>query len=197
MLAVFIAVTPLSFGQREPAEAAIASVAMAQTIDDPKTSDVIATFKFWSQPRTGQLVTVISLLPGSELSGNSGRPFKIVKVRTQHVDCGDTGLRWWGIATLKPVRRYYSYVHPIPALVIYPAVAFAQALSIERISPDSLPQHTSDGGIIAAIDLDDDGQPDLVVTECDSTTLAGQRCRCFDYHLKKAGVWTLLRHQAS
>jgi hypothetical protein len=182
------------------------SLDMVQPVDDVETGRWSVTLRFSKEPEKNRRLSVIKMIGvppnmGSFANNDFPAPTMLeIEVVSKHgEDClGNKTVEWWsGTARSAPVvRRYYRYLGaPPPVLVVYPPVEFARPLSLEQFNLNSLPKGISVSAIDGAIDLDGDGQPDLLVVEHRCGDSPNERCRlkCYGYYQKRNGAWTLIQ----
>jgi hypothetical protein len=177
------------------------SVDMVKPIDDLETTKVIVHFRFSKEPLKERSVTVLPLVVVPPEFAPTDQEVKLAQFQIQETtkhrgDCESADALWWsGTAQSPSIRRYYNYLNPPPVVLIYPAVTFARLLSPEPLKNESLPKDVSVPQIKAAIDLDRDGQPDLLVVEhyCVASANGQGALPCYDYYQKVDGAWVLLR----
>jgi hypothetical protein len=172
---------------------------VGQGVDDPKTGRGEVHFRLPQQPVNKEAVTVLplALMPDDfPTDTNRASQYEIQSARRAPVDCGEGIQDSWAATaapTKTPPRRYFSYLGPIPVLVIYPAVPFARQFSREELAKEVLPQGVALANIETAADLDRDGHPDLLVATCCGSANSASGCKCETIYQKNSGGWTLIR----
>lgn len=128
---------------------------------------------YWKEkPETGKKVTVIALdtkfLP-LELSVRDVR-----RTKNEYTEsCGqDKNESFWKVELdrlenkemleMKPVIKGNADAYPFEVVVIYPAVEFARQIKPDKIEKKNLPKDAKIKEVTAAIDLTNDGIPDLI-----------------------------------
>lgn len=154
---------------------------------------------FKRAPRLGEKVTIIPLdvdVPAIELT---------IRKAKRQTECDDLdGKPWWEVK-LEPVthEKYFSAAGvpnrrddvPFDVAVIYPAVKPARQLKRETLTQSMLPDGISINTVKGAIDLTDDGTPDVLLVEyCCLTSQPGQGCEytCGKTFRKIGRAWKLV-----
>lgn len=85
---------------------------------------------------------------------------------------------------------------PFDVCVIYPAVAGARALSAGHLKPGALPRGVTPQTVAAAIDLNGDGRPEVVITSfcCGDEGRPAESCdlTCGKTFRRTRGAWRLI-----
>jgi hypothetical protein len=121
------------------------------------------------EPKIGEKVTVIPLQVNLE-------PFQLSITKTEKKEVPCTGERkefYWNtdleivtnkeILEIDPIKNR-AEEFPFDVAVIYPKVDFAKNIKNSELSKDMLPNKVAVNTVVAAIDLDNDGKPDLLET---------------------------------
>jgi hypothetical protein len=135
----------------------------------------IPTLGFKRRPAVGDRVTVIPLD-----SGISPLDLRIIKTEKKEDACDERLPAYWEVE-LEPIKlkKFFDFEpnpdraaeYPFDVVVIYPAVKVARQISKARLTKGVLPGGVSIDTTKAAIDLTNDGKPDVVVIEycCEGT----------------------------
>ena len=161
----------------------------------------ITTLTFKQVPRLGEKVTVIPLdvsVPLLDLT--------IVKSKKRN-GCDETMREVWWEVKLESLRQkeYFeisnanaarSEEHPFDVAIIYPAVKFARQIRRHELKKTMLPAGTVLDTVKAAIDLTNDGIPDVLILEycCLHPTKAADECdhTCGKTFQKVGNRWKLV-----
>jgi hypothetical protein len=157
-------------------------------------------FDFKKRPITGGAVTVIPL--GFDISPLT---LRIVKAKKTKDPCDEHLPPQWEIA-LEPIRQQEffevsppsdrSAEFPFDVVVLYPAVKAARLLKNDQLDLKTLPRGVVLKIVKAAIDLDEDNQPDVVLTEycCLDQTQPLNECEyhCGKTYKKVRNIWKLV-----
>jgi hypothetical protein len=158
---------------------------------------------FENEPRIGEKVTIVPLQVRIE-------PFQLEiskTTKTKNVGCAELNEPefFWTtefekitdqkILEIEPLRNY-NIETPFGVFLIYPAVEFAKSLGKASISKITLPKNVSLKRVNSAIDLDNDGKPDLlsVVFCCgEPQKESAENCPylCQKFYRKTNGVWDI------
>ncbi|MBT6177746.1 MAG: hypothetical protein HOI23_10910 [Deltaproteobacteria bacterium] len=177
-------------------------LAKSGTYLDGQTMTVnTATFK--SEPKVGSNVTI---LPRNGLSAAS---LKIEKSDKEQMD--ELEKPWWNITFGNIGREDYRTAQPEPdrrpefpfdVCIIYPEVASARLIPVDKLAPGSGPEGLLPHNIWAAIDLNEDDQVDAIFSEyfckCPEVAPGPKACEvcdcdytCTKSYLKQGGIWKL------
>jgi hypothetical protein len=154
---------------------------------------------FDKKPVVGEKVTVIPLdvdIPPFELS--------IVKAEMRQ-GCSEQSAASWEV-DLEPIKQKIFFdmapgpnraeEYPFDVSVIYPAVRFANHLKRESLSRNLLPKAITMKTVKAAIDLTNDGKPDVVVVAycCGDPRKSAEDCdySCSKTFKKIRNTWKLI-----
>lgn len=133
-----------------------------------KEVEVTNVFGFKRAPRIGNRVTVIPLevtVPLIELT--------ILKIKKRS-GCDESDKDVWWEVELEPVKQkeYFEISnaarraeYPFDVAIIYPAVKFARQIARNELKKAMLPPGTVLDTVKAAIDLTNDGIPDVLILE--------------------------------
>jgi hypothetical protein len=161
-----------------------------------KTISVVDLF-FDREPKVGETVTVIPL----EVSI---APLQLKIVEVEKIEVEELPTTWQvtlanidspKIMQIKaPAQRRQD--QPFAVCVIYPAVNGAQALKMQTLPANTLPDKVTLKTVTAVIDLNNDQKPDIVMTDycCDDETKPGTDCdySCSKTFLKEKEQWKLV-----
>lgn len=161
----------------------------------------ITTLTFKRAPRLGEKVTVIPLdvsVPLLDLA--------IIKSKKRN-DCGEpmAGV-WWEVELESVKQKEYFEIsnvnaarreeYPFDVAIVYPAVKFAQQVRRNELKKTMLPAGTVLDTVKAAIDLTNDGIPDVLILEycCLQPTKAAGECdlTCGKTFQKVGKRWKLI-----
>ena len=167
----------------------------------PPWKEVTVTNAFFStRPLVGTDVTIVPL--GVSIATTN---LRIVKVTKQEKTCDGLPLLWE--TELEPIKLKEFYTAkptvdraddtPFDVIVVYPAVKVAQPLAKHSLTKAMLPRGVFINTVKAAVDLTNDGQPDIVITEycCrEPRKTPNDQCEyiCSKTFKKVAGVWKLI-----
>ena len=152
-----------------------------------------------TSPRVGDAVTVIAL-------GSGIAPFELRILKAEHKQnpCDEALPAFWEVElealtqkqmfdALSPRERNPAY--PFDVVVIYPAVKIARQIGNDQLDREMLPKGVPINTVKAAIDLNDDRKPDVVVVEycCQETQKPGE-CdyTCGKTFKKVRNLWKLI-----
>ena len=156
---------------------------------------------FKKRPVIGDAVSVVTL--DSDIPTLSVR---ILRAKKQTEDpCTERPVNWWEIE-LEPLkeRNFFevtapaerSAEYPFDVVIIYPAVKFARQVGKDQLKLGMLPKGVFVDTVKAAIDLNDDGAPDLVVLEycCSDRKKPPEACEytCGKTFKKVRNTWKLI-----
>jgi hypothetical protein len=125
--------------------------------------------EFKEKPIIGDKVTIIPLdvdIAPLEL--------RIVKAEKKEDACDESLPGWWEVELETVRQRTFfeiaprsnrSAEFPFDVCVIYPAVEFARQIKRDRLTKNMLPKGVATNTAIAAIDLTNDGMPDVLIVE--------------------------------
>ena len=154
---------------------------------------------FKTQPRVGNAVTVIAL-------GSGIPPFelRILKAERKDNPCDESLPDFWEVELEALTQREFfdapsprerNPVYPFDVVVLYPAVKIARQIGKEQLNREMLPKGVSINTVKAAIDLNDDRKPDVVVVEycCQAAQKPGE-CdyTCGKTFKKVRNLWKLV-----
>jgi len=175
-------------------------IADAHGIDQPPWKQItIANVAFDKKPIIGDTVTVITLR--SDIS-----PFDLrISTAEQGEGC-DAGSPGSWMVELEPVTQQTFFEVPSPpdrnaeypfdVVVTYPAVKGVALLRNDQLQAATLPTGIALNTITAAIDLDDDRKPDLVIAQycCGDTNKPVNECdyTCSKTFRKARNVWRVV-----
>ena len=154
---------------------------------------------FDKKPVVGEKVTVIPLdvdIAAFELS--------IVKTE-KRAGCDEQSAAWWEVE-LEPIKQKVffdiapgpnrSEEYPFDVCVIYPATRFANQLKREGLAKNLLPNAVTMKTVKAAIDLTNDGKPDVLVVAycCGDPRKSAEDCdyTCSKTFKKIRNTWKLI-----
>ncbi len=156
------------------------------------------------EPRVGDRVTLIPL-------GVNLDPFQVSVIGAEKKEATCTGKKYkeyyWDTNIETLTNREILDVDPIEnrrdefpfdVAAVYPAVEFAKNIENKLLKKGTLPKGIAIDTIQAAIDLDNDGQPDFLYTVfcCDDETKPeNNNCNyvCEKYFKRIGGTWKLVR----
>lgn len=131
-----------------------------------KVTNVVA---FKRKPVVGSKVTVIPLA-----AGIPPLDLRIVKAEKREDAC-DEGLPAWWEVELEPIKlkEFFDFEpaagraaqFPFDVAVLYPAVKVARQMNKGQLVKGMLPKGVAINTVKAALDLTDDGKPDVVIVE--------------------------------
>lgn len=147
----------------------------------PYTKVNLNIFEFDQKPGVGEKVTVVPLevnVAPIEL--------KILKA-TESGGCDKSSPRNWQIELEPITRREFFEVSAIPnrredapfdVCIIYPAVEFARQIKKEQLTQEVLPDGITIRTVTAAIDLNNDLKPDILIAQycCQDSTKPREEC---------------------
>lgn len=154
---------------------------------------------FDKKPVVGEKVTVISL--DVDIA-----PFELSIVKTEkRAGCGEQSAASWEV-DLEPVKQKIffdtapgpnrSEEYPFDVCIIYPAVRLANQLKRESLSNNLLPKAIMMKTVKAAIDLTNDGKPDVLVVDycCGDPGKSAEDCdyTCSKTFKKVRNTWKLI-----
>lgn len=156
-------------------------------------------FGFKKRPVVGESVTVVAI--GSDI-----QPLRLRILSTEEKEDCDKRLRPFWEVKLEPLtqKRFFdvpspphrSAEFPFDVVVIYPAVKVAQQIKRDQLKRESLPNGVIIDTVKAAIDLDDDRKPDVVVTQycCSDKKKLTDECDyvCGKTFKKVGNLWKLV-----
>ena len=165
-----------------------------------KEIKITNVFGFKRKPAAGEKVTVIPLdvdIAPLEL--------RIVKVEKKENACSERLPAWWEVE-LEPInqRAFFEIAarpnrvqeFPFDVCIIYPSVKFARQIKGNGFTKNLLPQGVSINTIKGAIDLTNDGTPDVLLVEycCDNPKRAAGTCdlTCGKRFKKVRNIWSLI-----
>lgn len=169
----------------------------------PPFSEATINIGLDKEPKAGEKATFIPL-------GVDIEPFQlaILKSEKKNFSCSDDSKTeyYWdvemekitasSVLSIAPLKdRHEEY--PFDVVGIYPAVKFAKRIEAADLRPEMLPKGVTAGIVEAAIDLDNDKSPDLILTSfCCSKPdqLPGDENDCYvctKSYRKLSGRWTL------
>lgn len=154
-------------------------------------------FGFKNNPPHGEFAQIVPLrtdLPTIEL--------KITKTTKRNdVDDYDKKYDWYEVE-LEPIKNKNYWIvkspkniraeYPSDILVIYPAIKNVSLLDINKLEESELPKNTTINAIKGALDFNNDGLPDAVVTQfCCGNKTNKKDCEyeCGETYLKLSGNW--------
>ena len=155
---------------------------------------------FNKKPAVGEKVTVIPLdvdIASLEL--------RIVKAEKREDTCDRRVRAWWEVE-LELVKQKVIFdiapganraaEYPFDVCVIYPAVNFANQIKRERLTKNMLPRGIAIKTVKAAIDLTNDGKPDILVVDycCGNPSQSAENCdyTCGKTFKKIRNTWKLI-----
>ena len=161
-------------------------------------------FGFSRRPVVGDSVSVIAL--GAEME-----PLSLRILKAQHKDnaCDKRLAGEWEVElesitsskffqTTTPGDRSVDY--PFDVVILYPAVKTARQLDKKQLARDALPRGVMTNTIKAAIDLDEDRKPDILVLEycCLNPKQSTKECdyTCGKTYKKMNNTWRIVRTSA-
>lgn len=134
-----------------------------------KEIQITNVLDFKQQPIVGEKVTVIPLDVNIAALG-----LRVVKAEKQDNACDETMPARWEIE-LEPIRQRKildiapapdrALDHPFDVCVIYPSVLFAHQVKRNRLTQNMLPKGVAIKTVTAAVDLTNDGIPDVLMVE--------------------------------
>jgi hypothetical protein len=165
-----------------------------------KEIKITNVFAFKKKPVVGEKVTVIPLdvdIAPLEL--------RIVKAEKKENACNERLPAWWEIE-LEPIkqREFFEIAarpnrrqdYPFDVCLIYPAVKFAHQVRRDRLTKSMLPRGVSVNTVEGAIDLTNDGIPDVLMVKncCDDPKKAVDECdyACGKTFKKIRNAWKLI-----
>jgi hypothetical protein len=162
----------------------------------------------YHQPQIGEEITIVPLNVKIE-------PFQLKitnATKTKNQGCVQNEKKefFWAVETEKitsrevlevnPVNKGYKNEMPFSVFAIYPAIKFAKSLNKLTLSKKSLPKSVLIENVESAIDLDNDGKPDLLsVSFCcgEPNKVKVEKCPfvCKKYYKKNSKTWELFEIQ--
>ncbi len=152
---------------------------------------------FDKEPKVGETVTVIPL----EVSI---APLQLKIMEVEKIEVEELPTTWQvtlanidspEIMQIKAVAERRED-QPFAVCVLYPAVNGTQALKPQTLAANSLPDKVALKTVTAAIDLNNDQKPDIVMTDycCDDESKPGTDCdySCSKTFLKEKEQWKLV-----
>lgn len=158
-------------------------------------------FGFKKRPVIGDPVTVITL--DSDIPAMS---VGILRAQQPTKDpCTERPADYWEVE-LEPlkVQKFFeapspsnrSAAYPFDVVIIYPAVKAARQIRKNELKPQMLPKGAFIDTVKAAIDLNNDGKPDVVILEycCSDTRKPAEGCdyTCSKTFKKVKNTWKLI-----
>jgi hypothetical protein len=165
-----------------------------------KEVKVANVFGFKRRPVLGSKVTVIPL--------GAGVPpldLRIVKAVEKEDACDESLPNWWEVE-LEPIklREFFdaeplarrAAEFPFDVAVLYPAVKGARQIDKSRLVKSELPKGVALDTVTAALDLTDDGKPDVLFVEycCGDEKRPADDCdyTCGKTYMKSGNSWKLV-----
>ena len=164
-----------------------------------KEVQITNVFGFKKRPSVGDKVTVIPL-------NVSIAPIDLRIIETKKGTCGELDSTVWWEVQLEPIKQKEFFEIssmakrreevPFDVAVIYPAVNFARQVKSNKLSKEVLPQGVAINTVKGAVDLTEDGIPDVLLVEycCGSPNKAAEECdyTCGRTFKKVRGKWKLV-----
>ncbi len=185
--------------QRKTAPPVVQEIATGTVSKQSSETTITNVFGFKKKPVVGELVTMIAL--------GSYHPSIQLRIDTAELTenlCDESLPREWKVE-LGPVpeKNLFRALSPsvqnaeyFDLVILYPAVEFYWELSKKELNLATLPKGTSINTVKAAIDLDGDSRPDIVITEycCLNRKKAPVNCdlTCGKTFKKVKNVWELV-----
>jgi hypothetical protein len=163
--------------------------------------EITNVFAFKKKPIIGDKVTIVPLdvdIAPLEL--------RIVKAEKKEDGCDESLPGWWEVELQKISEKTFFEIasrsnrreeFPFDVCVIYPAVRFARQIKRENLTKGMLPKGVARNTAIAAIDLTNDGIPDVLIVEycCGHPRKsAGEECdyTCGKTFKRIRNIWRLI-----
>ena len=157
-------------------------------------------FGFKKRPVVGEKVTVITV--GSDISSFD---LRIIKAQKKNAACNERLPPEWEVE-LEPLKQKSFFEvappsdrngeYPFDVVILYPAVKTAQQVRRAQLELKTLPSGVVLDTVKAAIDLNDDRKPDVVVMEycCEQETKPAKECdyTCSKTFKKVTNAWKLV-----
>lgn len=165
-----------------------------------KEVHVTNIFGFKKRPGVGERVTVVPL--DVDIS-----PIDLRIIETKRgATCGELDSTVWWEVELEPVRQKDFFEissmpkrreeFPFDVGVVYPAVKSAYQIKRNRLTKEMLPKGVAINTVKGAIDLTNDGIPDVLLVQycCGSPKKAAEECdyTCGKTFKKVRGTWKLV-----
>ena len=165
-----------------------------------KEVQITNVFGFKKRPTVGEKVTVIPL-------DVNIAPIELRIIETKRrARCGELDAPVWWEVELEPVKQKDFFEisstpqrreeFPFDVSVIYPAVKFARQVKRHKLTKGMFPQGIAINTVKGAIDLSNDGIPDVLLVEhcCGSPKKAAGECdyTCGKTFKKVRGTWKLV-----
>ena len=172
-VAVFLLTCDVSFAQAQSIQTIAEGVIWRESANNDdrppwKRITVANIFGFKRKPRVGAAVTVITLR-----SEFAPLDLRILKAEQKEDPCNASLPRLWEVE-LEPVtqREFFDVlpptdrndVYPFDVVIIYPAVKSARQIDRNQLKRATLPKRALINTVKAAIDLNVDRKPDVIVT---------------------------------
>jgi hypothetical protein len=165
-----------------------------------KEVQVTNVFGFKKRPTVGERVTVVPL-------DVNIAPINLRIIGTKRgATCGELDSSVWWEVELEPVKQKdFFEISSVPKRreevpfdvgVIYPAVKFARQVKGNKLTKEMLPNGVAINTVKGAIDLTNDGIPDVLLVEycCGSPKKVAEECNytCGKTFKKVRGTWKLV-----
>jgi hypothetical protein len=165
-----------------------------------KEVQVVNVFGFKKRPATGEEVTIIPL-------DVNIAPINLRIVETKRgATCGGSDSQVWWEVELEPVKQKAFFEisslperreeYPFDVCVIYPAVRFSRQIKGNRLTKSMLPKGVAIRTVKGAIDLTNDGTPDVLIIDycCGNPNKVAEECSysCGKTYRKIGNVWKLV-----
>jgi hypothetical protein len=165
-----------------------------------KEVQVTNVFGFNKRPAAGERVTVVPL-------DVNIAPIDLRIIGTKKgATCGASDSRVWWEVELEPVKQKDFFEvssmpmrreeYPFDVGIIYPAVKFAQQIKRNRLTREMLPKGIAINTVKGAVDLTNDGIPDVLIVEycCRDPKKTAKECdyTCGKTFKKIGNVWKLI-----
>ena len=185
-----------------PSLASVASVQFAKIISVERPEDAQATalrFAPLSLKKRLPARAEVLLIPlAGELAAIRTQVLKISLIENP---CSEALPKLYE-TELRPVsdKSWLSSSPPFEVCVIYPAIASARALKLDALQTTQLPTKVALANIIAALDINNDQQPDVLLLEycCDNPQADRKSCdlTCSAVYVRVAnGQWRIAETQ--
>jgi hypothetical protein len=160
---------------------------------------IINVFEFKRRPAIGEKATVIPL--GVDIT-----PLSLRITKAEKKDGCDERIHGWWAVELEPITlKEFFDIEPLPnrgaetpfdVAIIYPAVKVARQIRDGELMKVMLPKGVPINTVKAAIDLTDDGKPDVVIVKycCDDASKPASVCdyTCGKTFTKVRNTWKLI-----
>ena len=165
-----------------------------------KEVEITNVYGFNKKPVVGENVTVIPL----DVDINP-LELRIVKAEKKENPCDEQLPALWEVELEHinqkvffniPPRPKRAEQYPFDVIVIYPAIRFANQLRRASLSKNMLPNGVAINTVKAAIDLTDDGKPDVLVVDycCGNPRKSAENCdyTCGKTFKKIGNTWKVI-----